>query len=66
MATAMCKGRYSKRDVLKLSATLIASAAFAKGVKAATPETGPVTPTLIEAARREGKVAWYCGALDLN
>jgi iron(III) transport system substrate-binding protein len=61
----MREGRYSKRDVLKLSATLVASAAFAKRVKAAIPETGPVTPTLIEAAQKEGKVAWYCGALDL-
>jgi iron(III) transport system substrate-binding protein len=32
----------------------------------AAPEPTTVTPALIEAARKEGRVAWYCGALDLT
>jgi iron(III) transport system substrate-binding protein len=32
----------------------------------AWPETGAITPGLIDAARKEGKVIWYCGALVLD
>lgn len=62
----MCLRKYSKRDVLKLSTTLVVSTVFAKHAKAAAPEPNPVTPALIESARKEGKVAWYCGALVLS
>jgi iron(III) transport system substrate-binding protein len=58
--------KYSKRHVLKVSTAFVASAAFARPLKAAAPEPSTVTPALIEAARKEGKVAWYCGALDLS
>jgi iron(III) transport system substrate-binding protein len=61
----MHKGNYSKRDVLKLSTAFVVSAKFGTGARAAALEPSPVTPTLIEAARKEGSVAWYCGALDL-
>jgi iron(III) transport system substrate-binding protein len=57
---------YSKRDVLKLSTTLIVSTVFSKRLAAAAPEPGSVTPSLIESARKEGTVVWYCGALDLS
>jgi iron(III) transport system substrate-binding protein len=48
--------RFCRRDVLKASAGL-ALASAAAPVKAAEPT--PVTPVLIEAARREGKAVWY-------
>jgi iron(III) transport system substrate-binding protein len=47
---------YSRRAVLKASAGL-ALASVAGPVSAAEPT--PVTPELIEAARREGKAVWY-------
>jgi iron(III) transport system substrate-binding protein len=62
----MRDGKYSKRDLLKVSTALVASAAFAKPVRGAAPEPSTVTPALIEAARKEGKVAWYCGAVILE
>src|SRR5262249_59607008 len=45
-------------DVLKAGAAFGASA-FARGVRAAAPAAEPVTPALIQAARKEGKVVWY-------
>jgi hypothetical protein len=53
------KGSYSRRDVLELSTTYVVSAAFAEHVKVAAAEPSSVTSTLIEAARKEGKVVWY-------
>ncbi len=46
--------------------TLAAAAVggFARPARAAAPEATPVTPALIEAARKEGKVVWYA-AMDL-
>jgi iron(III) transport system substrate-binding protein len=61
----MRKGNYSKRDLLKLSTAFVVSAKFGKHAKAAALQPSPVTPTLIEAARKEGKVVWYSGSLDL-
>jgi iron(III) transport system substrate-binding protein len=57
--------KISRRDVLKASTALAAGAAFAQPLKAAAPESSAVTPALIEAARKEGKVAFY-SALELN
>ena len=57
--------KLSRRDVLKTSAAAAAGAVFAQPLKAAAPEATPVTPVLIEAARREGKLAFYT-ALELN
>jgi iron(III) transport system substrate-binding protein len=62
----MRDGKYSKRDLLKVSTALVASAAFAKPSGGAAPEPSTITPALIEAARKEGKIAWYCGALLLE
>jgi iron(III) transport system substrate-binding protein len=55
---------YSRRGVLKASAALAAGTVFAAPAKAAAPGPTTVSATLIEAARREGKVALYT-ALDI-
>src|SRR6266436_2038218 len=55
--------RLSRRDLLKASAAAALAASPAR-VRAAAPEPAAVTPTLIAAARREGKVVWYA-AMDL-
>jgi iron(III) transport system substrate-binding protein len=57
--------KWSRRDVLKTSTALAASALFAAPLKAAAPPPAAVTPALIEAARKEGKVSFY-SALELN
>jgi iron(III) transport system substrate-binding protein len=54
---AMSK-RLSRRDILKGSAAL-GAAAFATRVSAQAPAAENVTPALVEAARKEGKVVWY-------
>jgi iron(III) transport system substrate-binding protein len=53
----------SRRDVLKGSTALAASAAFSTRV-AAAPAAEAITPALMEAARKEGKLAFYT-AMDL-
>src|SRR5712692_4426532 len=59
----MTKIRLSRRDVLKAS-TAIAAGCFASPIKAAAPAPSPITPALIEAAKKEGKLAFYT-AMDL-
>jgi iron(III) transport system substrate-binding protein len=49
----------SRRHVLKGSTALAASTVFASPLRAAAPAAEAVTPALIEAARKEGKVVWY-------
>src|SRR5258706_281770 len=49
----------SRRTVLKGSAALLAGAAFSTRVMADAPPPEPVTPALIEAAKKEGKVSYY-------
>jgi iron(III) transport system substrate-binding protein len=56
---------WSRRDVLKTSAGLAAGALFAEPARAAAPPPTSVTPELIEAARKEGKISYY-SALELN
>jgi iron(III) transport system substrate-binding protein len=51
--------RFSRRDVLKGSTALAAATVFAQPARAAAPPATPVTPALIEAAKKEGKVVWY-------
>ena len=53
----------TRRDMLKATAAA-AVGAFARPARAAAPEPSPVTPALIEAARKEGKAVWYA-AMDL-
>ena len=57
--------KWSRRDVLKTSTGLAATALFAAPLRAAPPPPAAVTPALIEAARKEGKVSYY-SALELN
>jgi iron(III) transport system substrate-binding protein len=56
---------WSRRDVLKTSAGLAAGALFAEPARAAAPPPTGITPELIEAARKEGKISYY-SALELN
>jgi iron(III) transport system substrate-binding protein len=55
---------FSRRDVLKTSVGAV-GAVFTQPLKAAAPEATPLTTGLIEAARKEGKLAFY-SALELN
>src|SRR5215831_14740867 len=59
----MRKKTPSRRDVLKASAAA-AGTLWAQPLRAAPPEPTVVTPALIEAARREGKLTFY-SALEL-
>src|SRR6185437_8325698 len=49
----------SRRDVLIGSSAFVAGAAFSTKVMSAAPPASVVTPQLIEAAKKEGKVVWY-------
>src|SRR4051812_39027256 len=62
---AMRERKWSRRDVLNASTALAAGALFAEPLRAAAPPPAAVTPSLIEAARKEGKVSFY-SALELN
>src|SRR3954468_12656500 len=59
----MTKHRFSRRDVLN-SATALAATVFASPLRAAAPEASAITPALVEAAKKEGKLAFYT-AMDL-
>jgi iron(III) transport system substrate-binding protein len=54
---------FSRRDVLKAS-TLMAAGTFAAPLRAQAPQPSAITPALIEAAKKEGKLAFYT-AMDL-
>ena len=54
----MTRVRFSRRDVLKAS-TVAAAGLFASPVRAAATEPTAITPALVEAARKEGKVFYY-------
>jgi iron(III) transport system substrate-binding protein len=49
----------SRREVLKASTALAAGTVFARPARAHTPEPGSITPSLVEAARKEGNVGFY-------
>ena len=55
----MMGSRISRRDVLIGSSALAAGAAFSTQVLSAAPPASAITPALIEAAKKEGKVIWY-------
>jgi iron(III) transport system substrate-binding protein len=55
----MKKNKISRREALKVTGGLLASSAFATRVLAAEPPPEPVTPALIEAAKKEGQVIHY-------
>jgi iron(III) transport system substrate-binding protein len=54
----------SRRDVLNGTGALALGAIFASPARAATPPAEAITPQLIEAARKEGKVVYY-SSMDL-
>jgi iron(III) transport system substrate-binding protein len=50
--------KFSRRDIVKGSAALAATI-YASPIRAAAPPPSAVTPELIAAAQKEGKVVWY-------
>jgi iron(III) transport system substrate-binding protein len=57
--------KWTRREVLKTSTAVAAGVLFAEPIRAAAPPPTSVTPALIEAARKEGKISYY-SALELN
>ena len=55
--------RFNRRDVLKGSSAL-ALTVYATPIRAQAPAASAITPALIEAAKKEGKVVWYT-SIDL-
>jgi iron(III) transport system substrate-binding protein len=55
----MKNAKLSRRNVLAGTGALLAGTAFSARVVAAAPPPEPVTPALIEAARKEGQVIYY-------
>ncbi len=55
----MSGSKFSRRDVLIGSSALALGSAFSTQVMSAAPPASAVTPALIEAAKKEGKVVWY-------
>jgi iron(III) transport system substrate-binding protein len=55
----MRKRNWSRREMLGVSAGSVAATLFARPIRAAPPPASAVTPELIEAARKEGKVSYY-------
>ena len=61
----MRERKWSRREVLGASAVSITGTLFAEPLRAAAPPPTTVTPALIEAARKEGKISYYA-AIELN
>jgi iron(III) transport system substrate-binding protein len=57
--------KWTRREVLKTSTAVAAGAVFAAPMRAAASPPASVTPALIDAARKEGKLSYY-SALELN
>jgi iron(III) transport system substrate-binding protein len=57
--TPMKDFKLSRRDLLVGSSALAAGSAFLTQVLSAAPPATAVTPQLIDAAKKEGKVVWY-------
>src|SRR5499433_1012549 len=62
---SMKGSKISRRDVLIGSSALAAGASFSTKVISAAPPASAVTPALVEAAKKEGKVVWYT-SVDLK
>jgi iron(III) transport system substrate-binding protein len=60
----MRQRKFSRREVLKSSAAAGLATAFAAPARAVPPPTEAITPQLIDAAKKEGKVVWYT-SIDL-
>jgi iron(III) transport system substrate-binding protein len=52
----MRSGKWTRRDLLKASTVSAAGLLFAEPVKATASAAAEVTPALIEAAKKEGKL----------
>ncbi len=57
--------KFSRRGLLVGSGALAVGSAFSTRVVSAAPPASPVTPELIAAAKKEGKVVWYT-SIDLK
>jgi iron(III) transport system substrate-binding protein len=51
--------RISRREILTGAGTLAASTVFAEPLRAAAPPPSLITPELVEAARKDGKVSFF-------
>jgi iron(III) transport system substrate-binding protein len=60
----MKKQKFSRREVLRGSTALALATVFASPARAEAPPAEAITPQLIEAAKKEGKVVWYT-SIDL-
>src|SRR4051794_6525958 len=58
------RNNINRRDVIKGSAALALGTVFASPVRAQSPAPAAITPALIEAAKKEGKVVFY-SSMDL-
>jgi iron(III) transport system substrate-binding protein len=61
----MTNANFSRRDLLIGSSALTIGSALSTRVVSAAPPVGSVTPELIAAAKKEGKVVWYT-SIDLK
>jgi iron(III) transport system substrate-binding protein len=59
------KRSITRRDVVKGSAAAVTASVFASPLRAQAPAAEPITPALIAAAKKEGKLAFYT-AMDLQ
>src|SRR3954468_9329805 len=59
------KNKINRREVLKGSTALALGAVFSSRVLAQAPPAEAITPQLIEAAKKQGKVVWYT-SIDLS
>src|SRR5258708_15511498 len=59
------KNKINRRDILKGTTSLALGTMFASRVLAEAPPAEAITPQLIEAAKKEGKVVWYT-SIDLS
>src|SRR5262249_24949316 len=55
----MRDSKLPSRDMLTASTVLAAGAVFAQPLSAAAPEPTPLSPALVQAARKEGMLAFY-------
>ena len=61
----MRNAKFTRRDVLKTATAAAAATVFAEPLRAQAPAAEAITPALIEAAKKEGKLVFYT-AMDLQ
>src|ERR1700745_2518760 len=59
------KNKINRREILKGTTALALGTMFASRVLAQAPPAEAISPQLIEAAKKEGKVVWYT-SIDLS